>query len=329
MDRSANPLSSQPLDCTRRTGLRPRPPAALPTSASPSLTSSPSSPTRKPPPFKSTFDATLYSDLANAGIFDIVSKSLHAAVHSRCAHRDQPCPVVQRTHLRRHGRLRSLGVRAAKSRQRLPLRREKHAIPAGSRQAIQRGRQRRLRPPDRPPLRRRNHLPSRRRRPRHRRDQDLLRQNRRRQQRDLAMDYDGANQHAITHLGTISISPRVSPDNTRLAFSSLGHDGFQIRMFSLLLGRMVNFPPRRHQPLPGLGSRRQRDRLLLLAHRRPRDLDLRRQRQSLRAASPASAAPTSHPSTTQAPAHRSPGSAAAPAFPSSTSWTPTAPPSPA
>jgi TolB protein len=56
------------------------------------------------------------------------------------------------------------------------------------------------------------------------------------------MDYDGANQHAITHLGTISISPRISPDNTRLAFSSLGHDGFQIRMFSLLLGRPVNFP---------------------------------------------------------------------------------------
>ena len=57
-----------------------------------------------------------------------------------------------------------------------------------------------------------------------------------------AMDYDGANQHPITKLGTVSISPRVSPDNTRVAFSSLGNDGFQIRMFSLLLGRMVNFP---------------------------------------------------------------------------------------
>jgi len=55
------------------------------------------------------------------------------------------------------------------------------------------------------------------------------------------MDYDGANQHAVTHLGTISISPRVSPDNSRLAFSSLGRDGFQIRVFSLLLGRVVNF----------------------------------------------------------------------------------------
>jgi len=56
------------------------------------------------------------------------------------------------------------------------------------------------------------------------------------------MDYDGANQHAVTHLGTISISPRISPDNSRLAFSSLGRNGFQIRMYSMLLGRMLGFP---------------------------------------------------------------------------------------
>jgi TolB protein len=56
------------------------------------------------------------------------------------------------------------------------------------------------------------------------------------------MDYDGANQHPVTHLGTISISPRVSPDNTRLVFSSLDRDGFQLKMYSLLLGRVVAFP---------------------------------------------------------------------------------------
>ncbi len=56
-----------------------------------------------------------------------------------------------------------------------------------------------------------------------------------------AMDYDGANQHPITQLGTVSISPRIAPDNSRIAFSSLGKDGFQIRMYSLLLNRMVNF----------------------------------------------------------------------------------------
>jgi len=55
------------------------------------------------------------------------------------------------------------------------------------------------------------------------------------------MDYDGANQRPLTHLGTVSLSPRISPDSSRLAFASLGHDGFQIRMFSLVLNRMVNF----------------------------------------------------------------------------------------
>ena len=56
-----------------------------------------------------------------------------------------------------------------------------------------------------------------------------------------AMDYDGANQHAVTHLGEISLSPRVSPDNSRIAFSALGKNGFQIRTYSLLLGRLVTF----------------------------------------------------------------------------------------
>jgi TolB protein len=57
-----------------------------------------------------------------------------------------------------------------------------------------------------------------------------------------AMDYDGQNQHQITHLGSVSISPRVSPDNSRLAFSSLGREGWSIRMYSLELGRLVGFP---------------------------------------------------------------------------------------
>ncbi len=57
-----------------------------------------------------------------------------------------------------------------------------------------------------------------------------------------AMDYDGENQHPVTHLGSISISPRVSPDNSRIAFASLGREGWAIRMYSLELGRMVSFP---------------------------------------------------------------------------------------
>jgi TolB protein len=56
------------------------------------------------------------------------------------------------------------------------------------------------------------------------------------------MDYDGQNQRIVTKLGTTSLSPRISPDNNRLAFSSIGKEGWAIRMYSLELGRMVAFP---------------------------------------------------------------------------------------
>lgn len=56
------------------------------------------------------------------------------------------------------------------------------------------------------------------------------------------MDYDGENQHPVTHLGSISMDPRISPDNSRIAFESLGSSGWSIRMFSLDLGRLVSFP---------------------------------------------------------------------------------------
>ncbi|HEY1984158.1 MAG TPA: Tol-Pal system beta propeller repeat protein TolB [Terracidiphilus sp.] len=56
------------------------------------------------------------------------------------------------------------------------------------------------------------------------------------------MDYDGQNQHQVTHLGSISLSPRISPDGSRLAFASLDHGGWSVRMYSVELGRLVSFP---------------------------------------------------------------------------------------
>lgn len=56
------------------------------------------------------------------------------------------------------------------------------------------------------------------------------------------MDYDGQNQHIVTKIGSISLSPRISPDNSRLVFSSIGKEGWTIRMYSMELGRMVGFP---------------------------------------------------------------------------------------
>jgi TolB protein len=57
-----------------------------------------------------------------------------------------------------------------------------------------------------------------------------------------AMDYDGANQHAVTNVGSIALSPRVSPDNARIAFTSFAGGGPGIAMWSLELGRRVKFP---------------------------------------------------------------------------------------
>ncbi len=134
------------------------------------------------------------------------------------------------------------------------------------------------------------------------------------------MDYDGANQRPITHLGTISISPRVSPDNTRLAFASLGQYGFQLKMYSLLLDRYVAFPIGNGSiGVSRLVAQRQRAGLRRRSQRLLRDLGRRLQRQPRpphhqlprwqRLARP----------TTPRPGPRSPSSATAPACPSSTS----------
>jgi TolB protein len=56
------------------------------------------------------------------------------------------------------------------------------------------------------------------------------------------MDYDGQNQHALTHLGGIALSPKVSPDGSRVAFSSLTKSGWDISMYSIELNRTVSFP---------------------------------------------------------------------------------------
>ncbi len=56
------------------------------------------------------------------------------------------------------------------------------------------------------------------------------------------MDYDGANQKQLTHTGSIALSPHVSPDNSRVAFSGVTKDGWQIQMYSLDLNRLVSFP---------------------------------------------------------------------------------------
>ena len=56
------------------------------------------------------------------------------------------------------------------------------------------------------------------------------------------MDYDGYGEHQITHLGSVSLSPRISPDGSRIAFVELGKRAVNIKMYSIDLGRLVTFP---------------------------------------------------------------------------------------
>src|SRR5438552_16107301 len=56
------------------------------------------------------------------------------------------------------------------------------------------------------------------------------------------MDYDGAGQQQLTRLASITLSPRLSPDGARVAFSTFNNGGVQLGMSSLELGRPVAFP---------------------------------------------------------------------------------------
>jgi TolB protein len=63
-----------------------------------------------------------------------------------------------------------------------------------------------------------------------------------------AMDYDGENQHQLTHLHTIALTPRWSPDATRIAFTCYVPPGSgsvptaQICIYSLLTDHLISWP---------------------------------------------------------------------------------------
>jgi len=56
------------------------------------------------------------------------------------------------------------------------------------------------------------------------------------------MDYDGANQEQLTKLGSIALSPRISPDMSRVIFTNLSRRGANLAVYSIELGRLVTFP---------------------------------------------------------------------------------------
>jgi len=56
-----------------------------------------------------------------------------------------------------------------------------------------------------------------------------------------SMDYDGANQHQITRYGNITMTPAVSPDGGRLAYTSYAAGNPDIYVLALDTGRQLTF----------------------------------------------------------------------------------------
>jgi len=194
-------------------------------------------------PLKATFDATLYADLANAGIFDIVSKSLapqatpgspsEIAIQQWAAAPASAAMVAFGNLSASSGRLVVNGFLFDANNQQYPQVLAKQYTDTSSDDAA---RQTAHKFADEIIFRLGGGIAG-------IAETKIYYVHQGGGTKEIwQMDYDGANQHAVTHLGAISISPRVSPDNSRIAFSSLDRNGFQIRMYSLLLGRMVNFP---------------------------------------------------------------------------------------
>ncbi|MEO7144078.1 MAG: hypothetical protein ABI165_11335 [Bryobacteraceae bacterium] len=56
-----------------------------------------------------------------------------------------------------------------------------------------------------------------------------------------SMDYDGSNQKQFTHSGAISIFPCVSPDGSKIAFTTNERGRWQVMVYSLETGRRLPF----------------------------------------------------------------------------------------
>lgn len=56
------------------------------------------------------------------------------------------------------------------------------------------------------------------------------------------MDYDGFNQHPITSYGSLTLTPRWSPDDSKLAFTSYVSGNPEILIYSLISHHLLPFP---------------------------------------------------------------------------------------
>ncbi len=56
------------------------------------------------------------------------------------------------------------------------------------------------------------------------------------------MDYDGFNQHPITSYGSLSLTPRWAPDDSKLAFTSYASGNPEIDVYSFFTHHLLSFP---------------------------------------------------------------------------------------
>ena len=270
-----------------------------------------------------TFSTTLWNDLQAAGIFDMVSAELLPVVRSghaaggqtrRLGRSASQCQHARLRQRRRAGRIAGCAG--------LAVRRQECAVAAGAGQAVPRDGHRRQCPPHRPPLRRRNHLPSRRRHPGHRGIQDLLRQQSRRHQRNLA---DGLRRrqpeaaHASRHHRVVAarfagrfahrlrrdVQRRVADPDVLAGAEPAGE-----------LSRALGAPTSRRHGRP----MERRSRSPPPAPAIPRSMSSMSPAAKFARASPTPRAPTSRPPGIPRRTPRSPGSADAPVCRRSTPW---------
>ena len=148
-----------------RTGFAPAPALASRKFAWLRPTSSWSPPTPTPRTWRMTFNITLQNDLQAAGIFDMVSRSFYPLSIPGAPQEVHLARVGQPAAQRQHAGLWQSGCAGRISqRPRLAVRHQEPAIAAGAGQAVSRAGQRSQRAADRASLRRRDHLPSGRRR---------------------------------------------------------------------------------------------------------------------------------------------------------------------
>jgi len=56
------------------------------------------------------------------------------------------------------------------------------------------------------------------------------------------MDYDGYNQQAFTHTGSLNLFPNWAPDNSKLAFTGIRGTKWEISLYSYIDGSNLRFP---------------------------------------------------------------------------------------